>query len=276
MLGNYLQIPVGAGEGNSYPFFMQEFLERFKINPIECIHALKFIESQGLISFNENSFIPSRLLFTASREDVYDFELKNPAFELLIKTILRSYGGAFSDFVHIFENELASRCAMKLEDVKKALTHLNKNNIISYHPASDQPQIYFLEGRHHPERLPLSIKDYNERKNESEKRFKAMLKYASEKNECRSRFLIRYFGENGVPDCGICDVCIENKKREKGTNTLDKDLVRINEMVKQGIYTINEMIQHISGDPEEFIRNVRRLADEGRIEIIQNDQIHVR
>ena len=34
-----------------------------------------------------------------------------------------------------------------------------------------------------------------------------MLEYASETDECRSRFLLRYFGQTESSDCGTCDVC---------------------------------------------------------------------
>lgn len=262
---NFLQIPVGAGQGTSYPFQMSEFLLRFKIHPIECINALKFIESEGLISFTENLFTPSRLLFTASRDDVYDFELKHPSYEPLIKTILRSYGGAFSDFVQISENDLGNRIGLAPEATKKALIHLHKNGIISYHPSSDEPRIYFLEGRHHPERLPLSIKEYKERKQVAEKRFKAMISYANGNTECRSKSLIKYFGEKSIPDCGMCDVCLEQKKKNKTGDSFTNHLFRMTILLKNGVLTLEEIIPQIPGDPELFMKNFRLMLDEGLI-----------
>jgi len=264
-VGNFLQIPVGAGQGTSYPFQMSEFLLRFKIHPIECINALKFIESEGLISFTENLFTPSRLLFTASRDDVYDFELKHPSYEPLIKTILRSYGGAFSDFVQISENDLGNRIGLAPEATKKALIHLHKNGIISYHPSSDEPRIYFLEGRHHPERLPLSIKEYKERKQVAEKRFKAMISYANGNTECRSKSLIKYFGEKSIPDCGMCDVCLEQKKKNKTGDSFTNHLFRMTILLKNGVLTLEEIIPQIPGDPELFMKNYRLMLDEGLI-----------
>ena len=264
-MGNFLQIPVGAGQGTSYPFQMSEFLLRFKIHPIECINALKFIESEGLISFTENLLTPSRLIFTASRDDVYDFELKHPSYEPLIKTILRSYGGAFSDFVQISENDLGNRIGLAPEATKKALLHLHKNGIISYHPSSDEPRIYFLEGRHHPERLPLSIKEYKERKQVAEKRFKAMLSYANGNTECRSKSLIQYFGEKSIPDCGMCDVCLEQKKKNKTGDSFTNHVFRMTILLKNGVLTLEEIIPQIPGDPELFMKNFRLMLDEGLI-----------
>ncbi|MCB0819463.1 MAG: RecQ family ATP-dependent DNA helicase, partial [Bacteroidetes bacterium] len=264
-IGNYLQIPVGAGEGQSYPFQLSDFISKFKIHPIECLNAIKFIESEGLLSFNENLYTPARLMFSASRDDVYDFELKNPVYEPIIKTILRSYGGAFNDFIVINESDIASRSGIALPDIRKALINLHKKELIKYFPPGDEPRIYFPEGRYHPERLPLSINDYNDRKKASEKRFKKMLDYSQESSRCRSKSLISYFGEKHLADCGICDVCIEKSKAEKTSLEEIKLYFKVSLLIKNGINRIEQILAAIPGNPEKTIEALRICIDEGKV-----------
>ena len=38
-----------------------------------------------------------------------------------------------------------------------------------------------------------------------------MTQYFMTNNQCRSRQLLRYFGEEKTDDCGQCDVCLERK-----------------------------------------------------------------
>jgi ATP-dependent DNA helicase RecQ len=44
-------------------------------------------------------------------------------------------------------------------------------------------------------------------------RIHAMIDYVQTANECRSRQLLRYFGEKNDHDCGQCDVCMSYKRQ---------------------------------------------------------------
>ena len=50
---------------------------------------------------------------------------------------------------------------------------------------------------------------YEDRKKEFEKRIQAVIAYAENDKICRSRQLLRYFGETDSEDCGRCDVCLD-------------------------------------------------------------------
>mgnify|MGYP003539064072 FL=1 len=63
---------------------------------------------------------------------------------------------------------------------------------------------------------------YEDRKTQYEKRIKSIIDYASSDTVCRSRMLLRYFGEKNEHNCGQCDVCItEKKNKEEETEALD-------------------------------------------------------
>ena len=48
---------------------------------------------------------------------------------------------------------------------------------------------------------------YDDLKERYTRRIQAMIDYAASRSECRSRMLLRYFGEEQAADCGHCDVC---------------------------------------------------------------------
>jgi len=264
-VGNFLQLPVGSGEGISFPFELTSFISRYKIHPIECINALKFIESQNLISFQENIFTPSRLMMRASRDEVYDFELKNPKFEPIIKAILRSYGGTFNDFVPIKEQDIADRINLPVNETKRQLEILTQHGIINYHPANDNPSLFFIEQRHHPDRIPISIKAYDQRKNAAIMRFETMLSYVNSQEKCRSSTLIEYFGEKNVPSCGMCDVCIKKKQSLSKNNELQNLSLKIRGYIIEGINSTEKLIPLMDGNPEKTLELIRNLIDSGVI-----------
>ena len=58
---------------------------------------------------------------------------------------------------------------------------------------------------------PELKKEYGQKLNAlkvaAQERIDAMLRYMQTDNQCRSRQLLRYFGETDSHDCGRCDVC---------------------------------------------------------------------
>ena len=59
-----------------------------------------------------------------------------------------------------------------------------------------------------------------------------MLDYARTGYVCRSRQLLRYFGEERSSDCGQCDVCIDCNKRETPKKLLDAAEKAITDILK--------------------------------------------
>ena len=46
-------------------------------------------------------------------------------------------------------------------------------------------------------------------------RSQAMADYVRQSEECRSRYLLRYFGQEEADDCGTCDVCLRRRSETR-------------------------------------------------------------
>jgi superfamily II DNA helicase RecQ len=55
--------------------------------------------------------------------------------------------------------------------------------------------------------VQLSPQKYALLRENFRKRSEAMASYASEDDECRQKYFLRYFGQENAQDCGCCDVC---------------------------------------------------------------------
>src|SRR5690606_24405200 len=146
-LANYYQLAYGAGEGLVLDFDVADFCSRYKLDVVMTLSALKFLERDGWISISESVYIPSRVKFEANQQDLYKFQVENVAYDGLIKTILRSHGGAFDDFVPIREYELAKRTGRQHATVVEMLVKLQQLEILSYLPQTDSPKLQFLRAR---------------------------------------------------------------------------------------------------------------------------------
>ena len=272
-LGNYLQLPVGAGLEQSFSFNLGDFSLRYKQHPVDCYSAMRFLETEGLISLQENHFQPSRIFIPVSHHELYDFELQNPSYESLVKTLLRSYGGMFQEFIQIREIDLSERTQIPVNRLKEMLIFLNKSGIIQYVASNDEPQIYFTLARQHPERIPISMKRYEDRRIAARQRMEAMLNYVGENSQCRSSYLVAYFGEKNIRACGHCDICLEQSKNDHHVVTNNRMLSRLQSVLENGPMQPEKIAQIFPDDPAVFLDKMRIWIDERIVIVNENGDV---
>ncbi|MBS1973529.1 MAG: ATP-dependent DNA helicase RecQ, partial [Bacteroidetes bacterium] len=161
---NYLQLPAGNGEGNYYDFDMADFVKKFKLDAQLTVFALKVLEQEDLLSFNEQVFIPSKISFISSKEFLKEFEDNHPALEPLIKTLLRTYSGIFDQPVPVHEKTIAFLLKKESADVISDLKKLHVYGIIKYEAQKDLPQLFFIRNRVKAEDLKINQANYQKRK----------------------------------------------------------------------------------------------------------------
>ncbi len=211
-LANHLQIAVGNGEGLYYDFNLHDFTRNFKLNPVPVVNALKALEQDGHLTFNEQVFVPSKIGFTCEKELLHEFEAAHPELENLIKYLLRAYEGIFDNSVSINEKLLSRLTKLSPDQLKEQLLKLRSFGILDYQPQIETPQIFFCQNRAPADHLSFDDKQYNERKAQYELRVQAMFTYVQLENTCRGKYIGRYFGDNTMKNCGQCDNCLRQKK----------------------------------------------------------------
>lgn len=230
-LGNYLQIPIGAGENQTYNFNIGDFAQCYNFSLLEVFNTINLIEREGMIVTSEALNNPSKVYIKANREDLYRFQLEYKEFDIIIKYLLRNLPGVLSDFVNIREEVVSHKTGIPIDRVKYQLNKLDNLNFLCYVPRSDKPQIQYIRERIDSRHFTLSEEIYDNRKKDASKRVQAVIDFVNNDNECRSVQLLRYFGEDIKKTCGKCDVCSSKNK------------MRINDMEYQEIseFIVNEL-----------------------------------
>jgi ATP-dependent DNA helicase RecQ len=264
-LGSYYQLAYGAGEGLSFGFDLVDFCKKFSLPVIKTLGALKFLEHDGYLTLSENVFLQSRILFTASHEEVYRFQIENAGYDLFVKTIQRSYGGAFDGYVKIKESDLSNRLKISFNDVVATLNKLQQFEILSYLPQTDQPQLQFVLPRADRSHLDIDSKYINLRQKIQQEQIDSVLAYASS-STCRSQQLLYYFGEIDADKCGFCDICLAEKKIEEQAQLNDKIDVEIVKLLKTGPHVLDDLVANITfGSSNDKITRIRELLDAAQI-----------
>lgn len=210
-LMNYLQVPAGIGEWQSFDFDIATFADNFKLNILQATYAIQALAKEDILSYNEIFFKPSTLVFTVFKNELEEFEMQQPELVPLIKGLLRSYEGIFDYPVTIYETLLAKFLKTPLEEIKTGLVTLHKYGIVRYEPQKDKPQIFLLKNRMYADDFKIDIKGHLNRKEAYRERIEAISGYVHNSKTCRSIQIGSYFGDKDIQRCNICDNCLNNK-----------------------------------------------------------------
>ncbi len=213
-LMNFLQVPAGIGEGQSFIFDLAAFADAFKLNILKATYGIQALASEGILEFAETAYKPSTLVFNCTKEALYDFEQRFPLLEPLIKGLLRNYEGIFDQPSVIYESLLAKFVRQNPADCRNQLAELHRHGIVDYNPSSDQPRISLLLNRMYNDDFRFDYSKIEQRKQKYLQRLQAMEAYCKETKQCRSKLIASYFDDNQVADCGICDNCINNREQK--------------------------------------------------------------
>ncbi len=266
-LGSYFQLATGGGEGRSYDFDLIDFCKNFQFKPLKTLSCLKILEQSGWIVLTDAIFIPSNLKILVTKEKLYDYQIRNPKMEMILKSILRSYQGAFMHFINIREKQLAKFLKMSLENLIKALQLLQHESIIKYNPQKDQPQIIFLRERASADNLKIDQQLYNFRKKQHKKRMEIAIQYA-EKPICRSKQLLAWFGQKDAPKCGICDVCTGRTTADLDEEDFERYRQKMQVLLTKEHLSLEELVQSFNPRRETAVlKAIEFLMDEGFIEM---------
>ena len=109
---------------------------------------------------------------------------------------------------------------------------------------------------------------YEQRRDIYKAQVEAMIGYFTETDTCRSRYLLRYFDDDG-PDCGYCDVCIAHESHVVQLTEEEKvaDAKQyVLDFIKDGrLYSISDLSQ--SGYSSDVLqRALKDLVEDNRIE----------
>lgn len=212
-LVNYLQVPIGSAEGVYYDFDINDFVQKFELNITLAYSALRILEQEGVLQLSESVFMPSMVEFIVNRQTLFAFDDTQPAFSALIQTLLRTYEGIFDNPVPVYERQLMRIMRVKELQVVQGLQQLQQRGIIRYKQRKSVPQLCFVQERISSNLLRIDVDKVKERMKAYQDRMDAMLDYVQRNDRCRTQVIVQYFGEQDAKPCGICDVCLAQKKK---------------------------------------------------------------
>ena len=271
----YYQMAMGDGFQCIREFNLEEFCRKFKYFPVPVDSALKILTQAGYLEYTDEQDNSSRILFTIRRDELYKLREMGKEAEALIQSILRSYTGVFTDYAYISEESLAVRTGLTRQQIYNILVTLTKRRIVDYIPRKKTPYIIYTRERLELRFLHIPPSVYEERKARYEARIKAMEEYVTTENICRSRMLLRYFGEKNEHNCGQCDVCLSKRATDNLSEKSYEEVKRqILNLLSHSPLTPAETADQIKAEKEDIGQVIRYLLDEGELKM-QDGMLHI-
>lgn len=258
----YYQMAMGDGLGCTFAFNLDEFCHNFKHFPVQTDSALKILTRAGYLEYTDEQDNASRIMFTLTKEELYRIHEQNANTEKLIRILLRTYTGLFTDYAYINEELLAKRSGLSRPQIYETLLFLTRQHILHYIPGKKTPYIIYTRERQETDRIYLSKEVYEERKESYRRRIEAMIEYAESENKCRSRMLLHYFGEKNEHNCGQCDVCLQHHHSGLKQSQFDEISHQILALLKTSPFSPQELKTQIQAPEEQVTKVIAYLLSE--------------
>lgn len=264
----YYQMAMGDGRGCTFAFNIDEFCRNFKHFPVQTDSALKILTRAGYLEYTDEQDNASRIMFTITKEELYRIREQSEDTEKLLRILLRSYTGLFTDYAYISEDNLSTRSGLSKQQIYETLLLLSRQHILHYIPAKKTPYIIYTRERQETERVYLSKEVYEDRKESYVQRINAMIEYAESENRCRSRMLLRYFGEKNEHNCGQCDICLQQHQSGLKSGEFESISQQLQALLKENPLSLQEIKNKMQVPENHLMKVVSYLVSE---EIIRQE-----
>ena len=264
----YYQMAMGDGRGCTFAFNIDEFCRNFKHFPVQTDSALKILTRAGYLEYTDEQDNASRIMFTITKEELYRIREQSEDTEKLLRILLRSYTGLFTDYAYISEDNLSTRSGLSKQQIYETLLLLSRQHILHYIPAKKTPYIIYTRERQETELVYLSKEVYEDRKESYVQRINAMIEYAESENRCRSRMLLRYFGEKNEHNCGQCDICLQQHQSGLKSGEFESISQQLQALLKENPLSLQEIKDKMQVPENHLMKVVSYLVSE---EIIRQE-----
>ncbi|MEP7196598.1 MAG: RecQ family ATP-dependent DNA helicase [Saprospiraceae bacterium] len=207
----YYDYAEGSIMQQSEDFELEEFCNKYHLNPEITVQSIKLLVQSGWISATQAFYSPSRVQILSQSADLEDYYKLDEKYKLVLVNMLRIYEGIFHVPVVIKENVIAFQSKLSVEQVTKILHFLHREEVIHFKAQSEKVQIQILNERVHSSLIKLDEEWIAQRKKILKEQIESVLNYLNTE-KCRQIYILEHFGESEFVECGICDNCLRNKK----------------------------------------------------------------
>ena len=269
----YQHFRIANGElvENPFEFSFLEFSKKYNFTSNKVAIIFKILANNGVLEISTNFNKKSTLEFTTSSKQVLMYGNNNKKLKIFINSLLRTYGGLFEQESKINEYLLAKITGITSQQVITNLKQLEKDNLLIYKPVTTDSEITFLLPREDDKTINRCSKEIKLFINQKRKKANDFINFIKNDQVCRSVQLLHYFDEINTKKCGICDVCLSEKKNRKVISTAS--ILEL--LAKNKNLSSKEICEALEGNEEDILIHLRSLLSTNKVGINNQNKFYL-
>ncbi|NMH86189.1 RecQ family ATP-dependent DNA helicase [Flavivirga algicola] len=244
-LCNYFQISYGEGEYLTLDFEFNTFCKVYNFSPILCYNALLLLDRNSIVTLSKQFKNKVTVQFVISSAALFRYLETHQDFNIIVKSILRMYGGIFDHVTKIDLMKISQKASVTENKLIQTLQQLESDEIITLNLAKTDAQITFIEPREDEKTINRIASIIQQQNTLKQNQVHAILDYTENDSVCKSMQLLAYFGEKDIKPCGICSVCI-NSKKDTSSQDINNTKIRVIELLENGDLSSRDMISTLN------------------------------
>ena len=250
----------------------QEFCRKYKLHPLNTATTITLLSNYGIIELQNSFQNKSTLTFIGSHQSILNFTQKNKKLKDFVHTVLRTYGGVFENEIKINEFVLAKKAHITSTQVIKNLQNLDALGLVKYHAVTSNSLLTFLVPREDNKTINRHSKEMQHFLAQRKEKAIDFVNFITNHNICRSKQILCYFNEKTSKNCGICDVCIANKKRV----LVDVSNQIIHLLIKDVNLSSKEISNQLQIAEQDILIHLQLLLSQDKILINHQNKYHLK
>lgn len=200
-------ITNGEKSNQTFSFDINKLYLITKIDKYKIYKVLQFLHNLNIIKLNTQN-TKSKIYFKCSPSEIkYISSIRYQLIEILCRNMI----GIFSHEVSFYEHNLAEKLKISIQELRKELDLLKKENWIEY-SILNKNTIKFIQERNDNYIINIIWKNLNNFQKNQLVKFKEFKYFITQNQYCRSYLILKYFNELNNQNCQICDICLNQKK----------------------------------------------------------------
>ncbi len=274
-LCNYFQISYGEGEGTVHQFNFNVFCKTYEFNSSTTFNALQIFDRNSIISLSQQFSYQAKLQFLISNQSLFKYLETHKQVDILVKSIMRTYGGIFENSLKIDLNLISEKASMSEETVINSLRQLKKDEIVDFQYSNTDSELTFLVPREDDKTINRISKHVEQQFSLKEKQINAVISYITNTSICKNKQLLLYFGEVIKADCGICSVCISKTKLNNHSDFKSVTHAIIMQLETQPL-TSRAIIELLQYEDIVVLKTLRGMVENNILEVTTNNKYKIK